>query len=65
MADTNRDIAMRAVGSLQAALQLLENINLPHEQKRTRDLVGLAQHTLNKAMLAAWEEADAQPALNT
>ena len=58
MADSERDKAMRVVGALQAATQALEMVTVPHEQRRVRELVELAKHTANKAMLAMWEEAD-------
>lgn len=58
MADTDRDKAMRVVGQLIAACQALEIVNVPHQYKRVRDLIDIAQTTANKAMLAMWDEAD-------
>lgn len=58
MAESDRDKSMRVVGQLQAAVQMLEMINVPHRDKRTAELKNAAQSLLNKAMLAAWERAD-------
>lgn len=58
MVDSPRDSLMRLTGELKGALQLLEGINVPHDQKRVYDLVDSALRSTRKAMLAAWEEAD-------
>lgn len=55
--DGSRDAAMRLVGQLQAALQMVEMVKVPNEDKRTLELVNLSLTSLNKAVLAAWERA--------
>jgi hypothetical protein len=47
--------AMRLTGQLQAAHQLVEVIHVPHDNKRVKELVEIANESLRKAMLAAWE----------
>lgn len=58
MADTERDKFMRLTGRLDAALDLVEKIEVPHDEKRIRELKAIAESALRKAMLAAWETAD-------
>ena len=62
MASTKRDAAMRLVGQLQAAVQLIEMINVPNDNKRVGELKDFSQRILHKAMLAAWESAETQEA---
>lgn len=57
VAETKRDEYMRLVGELKAAVQLVEMINVPREDKRVAELKDSGQRLLNKAMLAAWEHA--------
>jgi hypothetical protein len=58
MADNDRDKLMRLAGMLVAASNMIEQINVPPEERRVRDLVETANNALRKAMLAAWESAD-------
>lgn len=57
MADTKRDEYMRVTGSLLAAVNCVEQVNVPTDQRRIRELVEVGKSALNKAMLAMWEEA--------
>jgi hypothetical protein len=58
VADSERDKQMRLVGELRCVVQILEMINVPHEDRRVAELKDSAQALLRKAMLAAWERAD-------
>ena len=58
MADSERDQAMRLVGQLLGAVNMLEQISIPPQRKRPRELLQEGQRLVNKAMLAMWEEAD-------
>jgi hypothetical protein len=49
---------MRLTGMLTAACNMVEQINVPPEQRRVRDLVESANNLLRKAMLAAWDAAE-------
>lgn len=58
MADTPRDQMMRVAGQLLAACNLLEHLNVPHDQRLVHNLVENGATLIRKAMLAAWESAD-------